>query len=176
MTMTEAGPATGPAGLSHGPIRRKFGRRKFDEQPTQQTPVLIATNGLPVPATVLRRAKSLSEGAPVAVVTIARIYGSSLGLPNPGLMPTKKEMAEQRVIVERALGALERKGIESWGQVAASRRPAKTIAEVATARGAKHVLVVRPEQSQLRRIVEGDLAAEVARKLGPKVSVEGLSP
>jgi hypothetical protein len=91
-------------------------------------------------------------------------------------MPTKKEMAEQRDIVERALGALERKGIESWGQVAASRRPAKTIAEVATARGAKHVLVVRPEQSQLRRIVEGDLAGEVARKLGSKVSVEGVSP
>jgi Universal stress protein family len=174
--MTDTGPAAGPAGRPRSPIRKHFGRRKFDEQPTQQTPVLIATNGLPVPAAVLSRAKSLGEGAPVAVVTIARIYGSSLGLPNPGLMPTKKEMAEQREIVERALGALERKGVESWGQVAASRRPAKTIAEVATARGAKHVLVVRPEQSQLRKVVEGDLANEVSRKLGPNVCVEGVSP
>lgn len=174
--MTEAGPDTGPTGRSHGPIRKGFGRKKFDEQPTQQTPVLIATNGLPVPASALTRARALGEGAPVSVVTIARIYGSSLGLPNPGLMPTKKEMTEQRTIVERALSALERKGVESWGQVAASRRPAKTIAEVATARGAKHVLVIRPEQRPLRKMVEGDLASEVARKLGSKVSVEAISP
>jgi hypothetical protein len=174
--MTDAGSATGSTGRSLGPIRKSFGRKKFGEQPTQQAGVLVATNGLPVPASALARARALSDGAPVAVVTIARIYGSSLGLPNPGLMPTKKEMAEQRTIVERAIGALERKGVESWGQIAASRRPAKTIAEAATARGVKHVLVIRPEQRPVRRMVEGDLASEVARKLGSKVSVEAISP
>ncbi len=177
MTVTEAGPAPAPGDQppSH-PIRKSFGRRKFDKQPTQQAPVLIATNGLPVPAAVVRRARGLSEGAPVAVVTIARIYGSALGLPNPGLMPTKKEMAEQKAIVEKVVRALERTGLESWGQVAASRRPAKTIAEVAKARGAQHVLVVRPEQARWRRTVEGDLAQDVARKLGSHVHVEGVNP
>ena len=105
MTVTQAGPApaSGSQDPSH-PVRRNFGRRKFDRQPTQQAPVLIATNGFPIPAATLRRARELSEGDPVAVVTIARIYGSSLGLPNPGLMPTRKEMADQKAIVEKAVG------------------------------------------------------------------------
>ena len=104
---------TGSTGRSSSPIRKSFGRKKFDKQPTQHAAVLVATNGLPVPASALARARALSEGAPVAVVTIARIYGSSLGLPNPGLMPTKKEMAEQRTIVERAIerSRAERSGV-----------------------------------------------------------------
>lgn len=177
MTVTQAGPApaSGSQDPSH-PVRRNFGRRKFDRQPTQQAPVLIATNGFPIPAATLRRARELSEGDPVAVVTIARIYGSSLGLPNPGLMPTRKEMADQKAIVEKAVGALERAGLETWGQVAASRRPVKTIGQAAKARGARHVIVVRPEQSGWRRTVEGDLAQDVARKLGPKVNVEAVNP
>jgi hypothetical protein len=177
MTVTEAGTPAAPDNLPpSSPIRRKFGRRKFDKQPDQHASVLIATNGFPVPPSVLRTARTLAAGEPVAVVTIARIYGSSLGLSNPGLMPTRKEMAEQKAIVEDALATLERAGIETWGQIAASRRPVKTIAEVATARGVEHVLVVRPEQSGWRRTVEGDLAIDVGRKLGSEVHVEGFAP
>jgi hypothetical protein len=170
LTVTSDAPAQ-----SH-PIRKNFGRRKFDKQPTQRAAVLVATNGLPVPPSVIRTARSLSEGGPVAVVTIARIYGSSLGLPNPGLMPTKREMVEQKSIVETAIKAIEKSGLEAWGQVAASRKPAKTIAEVAAARGARHVLVVRAEQARWRKFIEGDLARDVARKLKGNVTVEGVSP
>jgi hypothetical protein len=39
------------------------------------------------------------------------------------------------------------------------------------------VFVVRPEQpARWRRVVEGDVAKEIARKLGPGVTVEGLAP
>ena len=92
-------------------------------------------------------------------------------------MPTRKELAQQREIVERAVSSLEKAGSEAWGQIAISRRPAKTIAEAARARGVRHVIVVRPDQpARWRRTVEGDLAKEVAHKLRPHIEVEGVSP
>jgi alkylated DNA nucleotide flippase Atl1 len=174
--MTMAPAAEVAAGPVH-PIRGKFGRRKFDKQPTQRAAVLIASNGVKIPGAAIRQALRLSAGEPVAVVTIARIYGSSLGLPNPGLLPTRKEMAEQKGYVQEAVAALERGGVEAWGQVAASRKPVKTIAQAAAARGVRHVFVVREEQPvRWRRVVEGDLAKEIARKLGGAVPVEGVAP
>jgi hypothetical protein len=168
--------AAEPTAARDHPVRRGFGRRKFDKQPTQPAAVLIATNGHPVPGSVIRTARALAAGEPVAVVTIARIYGSSFGLPNPGLMPTKREMADQRAIVDKAVRALERAGVEAWGQIAASRRPAKAISQVAAARGSRYVLVIRSEQARWRTAVEGDLAKEVARKLGRDITVEAVSP
>ncbi len=138
--------------------------------------MLIASNGEKIPKTAIQEALRISAGGPVAVVTIARIYGSSLGLPNPGLMPTRKEMNEQMEIVQEAVSAIEKGGSEAWGQIAASRRPSKTIAQAAAARGARYVLVIRPEKVGWRLFVEGDVAEEVAKKLGPRVTVEGLSP
>ena len=74
------------------PARRLFRRAKWDAQPTQSSAVLIATVGIPIPPAVIARAVQLSGGRPVAVLTIARIYGYSFGLPSPGLLPTRKEM------------------------------------------------------------------------------------
>jgi hypothetical protein len=164
------------APASGSPVRRRFGRRKFDKQPTQRAAVLIASNGEKIPGAAIRQALRISAGEPVAVVSIARIYGSSLGLPNPGLMPTRKEMHEQKEIVQQAVAAIERGGSEAWGQIAASRRPAKTIAQAAAARRVRHVLVIRPEKVGWRLLVEGDVAKEVAKKLGAGVSVEGVAP
>jgi len=173
--MTAAPPvARTPASLH--PVRSRFGRRKFDKQPTQPAAVLVASNGEPIPNAVIRQALRVSGGEPVAVVSIARIYGSSLGLPNPGLMPTRKEIEAQQSIVEKAVRAIEKGGSQAWGQVAASRKPAKTIAAAASARAVRHVLVVRPEQARWRSVVEGDLAKEVAHKLGHTVQVEGVNP
>jgi K+-sensing histidine kinase KdpD len=110
-------------------------------------------------------------------VTIARIYGSSMGLPNPGLMPTRKEMAAQKSQVEAALRLIEKRGAQAWGQVAASRKPVKTVAQVAKARGASHVIVVwTPHTKKWREVVEGNMVKDIARKLGPEVNVEGVSP
>ncbi len=174
---SSASPDPGPATGSSSPVRRRFGRRKFDKQPSQSAAVLIASNGVKIPGEAIRLALHISGGDPVAVVSIARLYGSSLGLQNPGLMPTKKELAEQQDIVREAVAALEKSGGEAWGQVALSRRPAKTIAAAARARAVGHVIVVRLEQSvRWRAVVEGDLVKEVASKLGSEVEVEGVIP
>jgi hypothetical protein len=160
------------------PIRRHFGRRKFDKQPSQTAAVLIAAPmGDPIPASAVRAAVKRSGGEPVAVVTIARIYGSSMGLPNPGLMPTRKEMEAQKSQVEKALRLIEKAGAEAWGQVAASRKPVKTITQAAKARGVREVIVVRPVQTKRwREVVEGDIVKDISRKLGSEVNVEGVSP
>lgn len=173
MTVTAPAPGVPTAG---SPVRRKFGRRKFDKQPSQAAAVLIASNGEKIPGAAVRQALRISGGRPVAVVAIARIYGSSLGLPNPGLMPTRKEMDEQKSIVQQAVAAIEKGGSEAWGQIAATRRPSKTIAQAAAARDVQHVLVIRPEKTGWRLFVEGDVAKEVAKKLGSGVTVEGVSP
>ncbi len=156
-------------------LLRRFGRRKFDAQPTDGATVLIASAGNDVPKKAIRRAVEVSEGGAVAVVNLARIYGSSLGLPNPGLMPTRKELDEERARVRAAIGALERSGVVASGQVAATRRPVKTIVRVAVAHQVRVVLVVTPETSRWRQVVEGDLARDVSRRLGDGVLVESIS-
>src|SRR5579863_331405 len=153
--MTMAPPAPNVPAADRSPVRSMFGRRKFDKQPTQAAAVLIASNGEKIPGAAIRQAMRLAAGEPVAVMTIARMYGSALGLPNPGLMPSRKEMAEQREIVARAVSAIEKAGSEGWGQIAVSRRPSKTIAQAAVARGVQHVLVIRPEKVGWRLFVEG---------------------
>lgn len=154
---------------------RRFGRRKWDPQPTQPAAVLIATAGSAVPMPVIRRAVELAGGRPVAVISIARIYGSSLGLPNPGLLPTRKEMDEQRALVSGAVDRLERAGVKAWGQVAASRRYAGTIAKAARARGVEHVLVVTPRVPRWRLLIEGDLARDIRRRVGKQMTVERVT-
>lgn len=149
-------------------------RRRWDKQPSQQAAVLIASTGEPIPAAAVSRAVALSGGQPVAVVSLARIYGSALGLPNPGLLPTQRELADQRERVASALAAVQRAGLEGWGQVAATRRPGKTIARVARARGVRHVILVMPSQPRWRRFVEGNLAREISRKLAPDTPVEAV--
>lgn len=156
----------------------RFGRRKFDKQPTQSAAVLIAAPmGDPIPAAAVKEALRLSGGEAVAVVTIARIYGSSLGLPNPGLMPTRREMAAQKSQVEKAVRQIEKGGGQAWGQIAASRKPVKTIAAVAKVRGVRHVLVVStPQTKKWREVVEGNIVKDISRKLGSDVDVVGVHP
>jgi len=155
--------------------RVRFGKGKWDQQPTQTSAVLIATVGLAISPAVIRRAVELSGGRPVAVVSIARIYGSSFGLPNPGLLPTRKEMEEQNALVTKAIDRLERSRVEAWGQVATTRRYAKTIAQAARARGVEHVLVVTAEVPRWRRLIEGDTARDVRRRIGKHIAVEGIT-
>jgi nucleotide-binding universal stress UspA family protein len=157
------------------PVRARFGKAKWDSQPTQSSAVLIATVGVAIPRAVISRAVQLSGGRPVAVVTIARIYGSSFGLPSPGLMPTRKEMDEQRAVVATAIDRLERAGVEAWGQVASTRRYGKTIAQAARARGVDEVLVVTKKEARWRLFLEGDTARDVRRRIGKHVVVEGIT-
>jgi len=174
-TAAGAPAASGVEGPLPEPKRARLGKGKWDKQPSQPCAVLIATVGIPIPPEVIRRAVALSEGRPVAVVSIARIYGSSFGLPNPGLLPTRTEMDEQLALVNRAITHLERAGAEAWGQVATTRRFARTIAQAARARGVGHVLVVTSEVARWRQLVEGDVARDVRRRIGREMDVEGIA-
>jgi hypothetical protein len=174
---TALGAPAGPVVVDPVPkgSRARFGKGKWDRQPSQPSAVLIATVGVPIPPEVIRRAVQLSEGRPVAVVSIARIYGSSFGLPNPGLLPTRTEMDEQLALVNKAIDRLERTGTEAWGQVATTRRFAKAIAQAARSRGVGHVLVVTSEVARWRRLIEGDVARDVRRRIGKDVEVEAIA-
>jgi hypothetical protein len=111
-----------------------FGRRRFDTQPTTPAGVLLASSGAAFSNEAIRRARELAAGQPVAVLSILRVYGSSFGLPSPGLMPTPRERDEQYAIVGRAITVLEKRGCTVDGQIAATRSAGRTIAKVARAR------------------------------------------
>jgi len=135
--------------------------------------VLLASTGVPFTAEELRQCAVLAGPSPVTVLSIARLHGSSLGLPNPGLMPTRREREQQRDIVATAISALERGGRQVDGQVVITRNPAKTIARAALRLQVQHVVVAAPPQSRLRRVVEGDPVAGIRRRVGSAASVIG---
>jgi len=135
--------------------------------------VLLASTGVPFTAEEIRQSAVLAGPSPVTVLSIARLHGSSLGLPNPGLMPTRREREQQRDIVATAISALERGGRQVDGQVVITRNPAKTIARAALRLQVAHVVVAAPPQSRLRRVVEGDPVAGIRRRVGSAASVSG---
>src|SRR5258708_34995841 len=96
-------------------------RRRWDPQPTASAGVLLASSGAPFSRAAVRRAYELAAGQPGAVLSILRVYGSTFGLPNPGLMPTRREREEQLKIVGNAIAELERRGRSVDSQVAATR-------------------------------------------------------
>src|ERR1022692_5040976 len=113
-----------------GPARvvGRVRRRRWDKQPTDPASVLIASTGEPIPPAAVSRAVALSGGQPVAVVSIARIYGYAMGLPNPGLMPTQKELGTQHERVARAIAAIEQAGAGGGGEGGATPPARRTIA------------------------------------------------
>src|SRR6266576_6912437 len=108
-----------------------FGRRRFDPQPTSPAAVLLASSGEPFSRAAVKRAHELAGGQPVAVLSILKVYGSTFGLPNPGLLPTRREREEQLKIVNQAITLLERGGCTVDGQIAATRSAGRMIAKVA---------------------------------------------
>jgi len=126
---------------------------------------LLASSGSPFSRAALRRARELAGGQPVAVLSILKIYGSSFGLPNPGLMPTRREREEQLHIVKKAIDELERRGCSVDGQVAATRSAGRTIAKIARARQVQYVVMDAHPVTGVRRVIEGQLTNIVRRGL-----------
>jgi nucleotide-binding universal stress UspA family protein len=95
--------------------------------------VLLASEDRPFSPAAVELATRLARGSggPVHVFSIARVWGTSLGLPNPGLLPTKREWEEQRTSVDHVVRRLRRRGVEASGQVTGTRSGAKRIVEEA---------------------------------------------
>jgi hypothetical protein len=144
-----------------------FHRRRFDVQPGSRCGVMLASDGRQdFSARAVARAAALAGSDTVAVVTIAKIYGTSFGLPHPGLLPSKDELAERRGWVNGAIRELQEGGAAADGQVAATRRAGKKLAAVARARGARVVVIDETTvKRRLRRMVEGDVGSELRRML-----------
>ena len=87
--------------------------------------VLLATEGRRIPPSAIRFAARWHS--PVRVVSVARVYGISFALPNPWLMPSKKEWQEQREIVDDAIKALEKRGVKATGHVVGTRKATRAI-------------------------------------------------
>jgi len=149
-----------------------FGRRRFDPQPTAPAAVLLATTGEPFSKAAIRRAYELAAGEPVAVLAILKVYGSQFGLPNPGLLPTRREREEQFEVVRRAIAALERRGGTADGQIAATRSAARTIAKVARVRKVRFVVMDDHEQSGVSRVIQGSVTGTVRRRLASGTELE----
>ena len=91
--------------------------------------VLLASEGREIPQHAVDFAARLARqgGGAVHVFSVARVWGTSLGLPNPGLLPSKREWDVQRYVVAAAVKALERKGVKARGHVLATRKATKRI-------------------------------------------------
>jgi nucleotide-binding universal stress UspA family protein len=91
--------------------------------------ILLASEGREIPDAAIKQTIDLARqsNASVHVFSIARVHGVAFGLPSPGLLPTKREWAEQREIVAKAIRRLERKGIKADGHVLGTRNATKKI-------------------------------------------------
>jgi len=152
-----------------------FARRRFDPQPTAPAAVLLASSGAPFSKAAVRRARELAAGEPVAVLSILKIYGSTFGLPNPGLLPTRREREEQFANVRKAINQLERSGCTADGQIAATRSAGRMIAKVARARQVRVVVMDDFTESGVRRVIEGSVTSTVRRRLAGRADIELVS-
>ena len=154
-----------------------FRRRRLDPQPVEPRTVLLATDGRQaLSPEAIERAAALASPAGVAVLAIAKIYGTQFGLPHPGLMPTRDEVDLRRGWIADAIAALERKGVAADGQLAATRKPIKLIAKVAIARAVEHVVVDAGTSTGVRRMIEGETGVDVRRRLRGAADVVIVPP
>ena len=141
-------------------------RRQWDEQPTAPCETLLAGDGRrPFSERAIAEAIARSGAGPIAVATIARIHGTQFGLPNPGLMPTKQEMAERQGWLGDAVAAIQAAGLEADGQIAVTRKTTKSLARIARARAVRLIVIDETAYTGWRRFVEGDTGAELAKRL-----------
>jgi nucleotide-binding universal stress UspA family protein len=118
--------------------------------------VLLASEDREISPAAIDFAARLARGsdAPVHVFSIARVWGTSFGFPNPGLYPSKQEWDAQRANVDRAVRALRRRGIRADGRVLGTRAAAKKIVNEAEALGCD--AIVMGAEAERGRLV-GDL-------------------
>lgn len=91
--------------------------------------VLIASEGRRFSQEAIDLAVSIlnAQDGRVTVLTVARLWGTALGFPNPGLRPSKREMDEQKDNVSWALARLEEAGVSANGHIVTTRNPTKSI-------------------------------------------------
>ncbi len=127
---------------------------------------MLASTGGPIAPEAIDRAVELARERPtkVLVLSVARIWGTALGLPNPMLYPSKREWDEQRAIVDDAARALGARRVQASTKVVGSRHASKAIARWAEFLGCRAIVVGAPEVGRWERWLRGDEARRVARR------------
>ena len=122
-----------------------------DPDTLQVDAVLLASEDRDISPQAISLAGRIAEQsrAPVHVLVIARIWGTSFGFPNPGLFPNKREWDEQRKKAELAVRALKGWGLEADGHVVGTRNATKKILEKARITGCG-VIVMAADQPKGR--------------------------
>lgn len=116
------------------------------------TSILLASEGRAIPNSAIARVVELADRsyASVRVLSIARVHGVAFGLPNPGLLPTKREWDQQREIVRDAVKRLRRKGIDADGHVLGTRNATKKIVAEAEALACEAIVMAAdPDRNRL---------------------------
>jgi len=134
--------------------------------------VLLASPGLPFTAEAVRAAVDRAEGGSIRVLSVAKIYGTSLGMQHPGLLPSKREIKAQEDIVADAIQMIQKSGGKARGEIVATRNPAKTFTKAALVYSVHDAVLVPAKGGRLRRLVEGDPASTLRRRLGAAVRVQ----
>jgi nucleotide-binding universal stress UspA family protein len=140
-------------------------------QPRHFERILLASEGREIPRQAIDRVIELAapSGASVRVFTIARVHGVAFGMPTPGLLPTKREWAQQRDIVDQAIKRLKRKGIEADGHVLGTRNAAKKI--VQEARNENCQAIVMAADPDRNRIVGNALWTQEPQRVRRRAKV-----
>jgi hypothetical protein len=87
---------------------------------------------------VIDRAGELAtrDAVPVRVLAVARVFGTGLGFPNPGLYPNRSEWSAQERSVHDAISRLsDRHGVDASGHVVGTRAGARRIVREAADHG-----------------------------------------
>ena len=134
----------------------------------------MASPGLEFSDEAVAAAVAAAGGEPIRVLSIAKIYGTALGIQHPGLLPSKREVKVQEDIVADAVERIKRAGGKVEGEIVATRDVGKTFVRAAVRYSVRSVVLVPPEGSRLRRLVEGDPASTLRRRLGEAVEVRVL--
>jgi nucleotide-binding universal stress UspA family protein len=105
--------------------------------------ILLASEGRRFPAEAVDFAARLAAPthAPVHVLSIARVWGTALGFPNPNLYPSKQEWDEQRDLVSEAVRLLQSRGLTPTSQVIGTRNAGRRIVAVARQTGCDAIVM-----------------------------------
>jgi nucleotide-binding universal stress UspA family protein len=136
----------------------------------------VASAGEPFPHAVLAAVVDAAGGErpEVVVLSVARIWGTALGLPHPGLYPTRREMDDQWAVVDAAAEALLTHGFPVRTAVVRARHPGRAIARSADRLGVGLVVIADPGRSRWARIFRGNPPAEIARRT--PIAVRPVTP
>ena len=143
-----------------------------------QRTIMLASTGTPIDPKVIERVLALAAERPtkVLVLSVARIFGTRFGLPNPMLYPTKREWDEQQQIADAAAEALREHGIATKTKLVGSRSASTAIARWAEFLGCRAIVVGAPALTRTDRWLRGDEPNRVAKKTRLPVHVVGLPP